>query len=1355
MARKWLLFLVLVLSFIGLVWAQGTPQWFVPVQQIGEPRPQGIQYDPAFDRLVMVDTEGRLLLADAATFTTQHILYEQGAYNAYAFSHDGRWLALAIDVRVELWNTQNGQLKATFSPDGAKLVQGPLLFSPDDTWLLLDTLVPAPQATRRSENDTEIIPWLWDLQAARDEARGRLGGRAEAFAFFNYRNGLVMGGDLFLVAGQPSRLQVIDGRTPSFDVIAEIPSTRAEQDPIFVWQSVNSDLLYIDPQMGGRIVQLNTKTGALADINPGADLNWRNLESMQNLNLGQSARVLCGANTLRETALLRLLYGEEYLGYQNYEPATFMLVDVLEPLSTGISQPVLLIYNFIESQGRGSLELIYPRDTQRFTLSPDGTRLMVRRTSHLQPLEIYNLDTCTLERTLYPVEGDETGLHVLDYRADGNVIVSDFQRFDSQTGAILAHADQYTNPFEDFRFSDDGKQLYTYRGSEMRVWDVASGQLLQKAQLSFNGDILARSDDGARFLTQNYSGDMEYVDVAGNERRKFEILSMVVNEQTRFIPSPDWQRIALVSQPVDSTGSALPLTLSIYDPDVGEILHVTGEDLPSEVYDVQWVDNERIYVAGPAAITQSDRIYGLDYHESGLPMCLVTAFPEEYSAWVSVWEGLTLRLTTNELGTLTQRICAALPTTADNVIPALTPTPRFEYRSINTPVPFLIPGVPTCLTRNFRYQSVDYATLWREITTGLDEQQIAELETMLCEGLINSPFQVAATPTSDPNLNIPPTATAVDGGPQITDYTQSGDTLYYVIDVLTGARFAGTYQPELVRTLKPDITIVNHFYQVQFQQPPMQAILSRDGWHYAAVDAHGFVTVYRLTQNANSLNRDEQLAVATRRAMEPRSLGLAPTATQPFNFIGGVRPTLTPTVMPTIPPTPQSTPDSGVFGQTQDLCPTNTLFTVDAPPPDFGASGQLFTLPPQGELERIWVLNPQTGAYHADDRVPKCALEGNCFYSPDSQWLVRMDESFTVSRADGSQATMLFSPEEQNYFPQSIRWIDNTTLEYSYPGYLTDAIAEQIRTERGEGALIEYSGQIMLYRTFDVTTGTRSEPFVDIPLSISIEGLPTSIVSRQPGDGPFVVVTTPYPPMAAKYYLYDLRTDTYVYLMRSSLDSQAVEWSPNGRYLYYRLEDDSNYASFDTQSGEQHFIGTKPMARWSPDGRYIAQWIDDAADIALRELPFRLQIWDSETGSYRRYCIPQSGLTYNIGHHLIWSPDSRYVAFMIRLPPHGDVFPEPTPEVGVLAPTSAGARFMDVDPEVTEEFRVPTATPTLQPDAMTPLPPRPADSSVTLEDQYQFLKPRVLILDTQTGAVTFIRKDTGDLLLWLDDGGSR
>lgn len=1351
MARKWMLFLAIVLSFIGLVWAQGATRWFVPVQQIGEPRPQGIEYDPAFDQLVMVDLEGRLLLADAATFTTQHILYEEGAYNAYAFSHDGRWLALAIDLRVELWDTETGQLTATFAPDGAKLVQGPLLFSPDDTWLLLDTVVPAPQATRRSENDTEIIPWLWDLQAARDEGRSRLRGRAEAFAFFNYRNGLVMAGDLFLVAGQPSRLQIIDGRSSSFDVIAEIPSTRAEQDPIFVWQSANSDLMYIDPRMGGRIVQLNTKTGALMDINPGADLNWRNLESMQNLNLGESARVLCGASTLRETPLLRLLYGEEYLRYQNYEPANFMLIDVLEPLSTGLSQHALLIYNFIESQGRGSLELIYPRDTQRFKLSPDGTRLMVRRTTDLQPIEIYNLDTCALERTLYPVERDETGTHLLDYRVDGNVIVSDFQRFDSRTGATLAHEDQYTNPFDEFRFSADGKHLYTYRGQEMRVWDTSSGQLLQQTQISLDGEIIARSDDGARYLMQNYSGDIEYVDVPGNERRKFEITWMW-GAQTRLIPSPDWQRIAQITEPefVD----ALP-SLSIYDFDLGQILHVAGADLPPEIYDVQWVDNQRVYVSGPASATQPDRLYGLDYHASGLPVCLVKAFPEDYTAWLSLWEGLTLRLTTNELGTLTQRICAALPETADGLIPALTPTPRFEYRSLNTPVPFLIPGVPACLTRNFRQQSVDYATLWREITTGLDEERIAELETMICEGLISSPFQVAATPTSDPNLNIPPTATAVDGAPQTTDYTQSGNTLYYTIDVLTGARFAGRYQPELVRVPQPDINLVNYFYGVQFQQPPTQSAISQDGAHYAVADAYGFVTIYRLTQNAYDMSRDEQFAVETRRALEPRSIGLAPTATEPFRFIGEVRPTLTPTITPTLPPTPDSTPDTGIFGQIQDLCPVNTLYTVDAPPSDFDASGQLFTLPPEGELEHIWVLDPQTGAYHADARVPKCALEGNCAYSPDAQWLVRTGESFTVSRADGSQETVLFSPEEQAYFPQGIRWIDNTTFEYGYPGYLTEAIAEQIRAEIGEAALNAYSGQITLYRTFDVTTGIRSEPFVKIAPSISIEGLPTSIVSRQPGDGPFVVVTTPYTPSEAKYYLYDLRTDTYIYLMRSWLDSQAVEWSSNGRYLYYRLVDEVNYASFDTQSGEQHFIGTKPMERWSPDGRYIAEWIDDKADIATRELPFRLQIWDSETGSYRRYCIPQSGIDYNSGNSLIWSPDSRYVAFMMQLPPQGDVFPEPTPEVGIIAPTSVASRIEGIDPEVTEEFMMPTPTPTLQAGEMTPLPPKPSDSTVTLEDQYQFLNPRVLILDTQTGAVTFIRKDTGGLLFWMDDGGSR
>jgi len=212
--KRIVIFTVLIIvSVVGLALAQNTPErFFTPIQQIGQLRPQGIQYEPLFDQFVMVDLQGQLLLVNAENYETRHVLYESGAYNAYRFSHDGRYLALAIDQRIELWDTQSGTLNVSYAPEGANLVNGPLYFSPDDQFVLLNTVVPAPQATRRSENDTDNIPWLWDLRAARREANSVLPNASDAYPFFNFRNGLMMGANRFLIAGIPRRLQVIDAR---------------------------------------------------------------------------------------------------------------------------------------------------------------------------------------------------------------------------------------------------------------------------------------------------------------------------------------------------------------------------------------------------------------------------------------------------------------------------------------------------------------------------------------------------------------------------------------------------------------------------------------------------------------------------------------------------------------------------------------------------------------------------------------------------------------------------------------------------------------------------------------------------------------------------------------------------------------------------------------------------------------------------------------------------------------------------------------------------------------------------------------------------------------------------------------
>lgn len=1376
MTHKWLLLLVvMVVSVVSAVWAQGSEQpLFVPLQQIGERRPQGIRYDPVFDRLALVDLQGRLALVDAASFQTQHILYERGAFNAYAFSHDGRYLALALDRRVELWDTQTGQFSATFEPDGAILVQGPLLFSPDDTWLLLDTVVPAPQETRRSENDTEIIPWLWDLTAARNEAPERLRGGAEAFPFFNYRNGLVMWGDLFMIAGQPNRLQVIDARSNDFTVIADIPANRAEQDPVYAWRSVNSDLMYVDPRTSG-IVQVDAQTGTLFEIPLGRDLNYRNLETMQNLRLGSSARVLCELNSLRETPLLSLLYGEDYLSFRSYEPSTFMLIDILTPLSTGVDQPGLLLYNFVESFGRGSLELIYPQDVQQIRLSPDGSRLMVRRVSGVQPIEVYDLNTCGLEQTIYPAEIDESGLSLFNYRADGRVILVDFQRFDARTGEQIAFEDQYTEPFEDYRFSDDSQQLYTFRGSELRIWDVATGQLLGRTAIDLNGDVLRRSPDGTRFLTQSQESNivLEQIDLLSGERRRLEIPVGAEGSPVQLIPSPNWQRVLAVYQPALPSDTNTLFEVAVYDFDLGQILYAAGADLPPDAINFDWVDNERIFVAG-SNYDSLDRSYGLDYHPSGLPACLVAAFPDDYAAWLPVWEGLTLSMSSSSLSSLTQRVCDSLPAAAADFVPALTPTPRFNYRSDATPIPFVIPGVPLCLTRNFARQAVDYAILWRSITVDLDAEQIAQLEEMICEGLISSPFAVAATPTIDPNLNVAATPTPADNVPQTTDFTLTDNVLYYTIDVLTGNRFAGTYFPEQVRTTLPNVNLLYDYYVEQFNEPPTNPVISPDGTRFAVTDRNGFVTIYRLTRSYAELLQDAVDAQATRLAESPRSVGLAPTATQPYDYIGEVRPTLTPTFTPTAPPLAQATPSAASFNQTTDVCPSRTLYTLDAPPPDFAATGRLLAAPPSTGFYSTWVLEPETGSFVANDSLPRCQLDTNCLYNPDQSWIVIQGESVVVSRPDGSQATTLFRPEEQPYFPISLRWVTNILLEYDYLGYLNDALVAQIVAAQGEDALRQYdAGQYVLTRTFDVSTGQRSEAFIRFDLNISVEGLPTTVVSRQPGDGPLLLVSTPYPPFGQKYYIYDLRTNDYEYFARADSGGIEMIWHPAGDYLYYRVPDQFNYFVYDAQTGEHHILGSLPAGTWSRDGRYSISWYSAPRDeyqarIARRELPFKLRIWDSETGSFRRYCIPQSGVTETSGSDFYWSPDGRYIAFTLMLPPEGDVFPIPTPEIGIITPSATVASTLAADV-------LPTPTPTLPGAEVATLAPDRAESTpdpfvavpagaaftfpigtpIPLEAQYQYRNPRTLILDTQTGTITIVSTEVNYLFLWTDDGGAQ
>jgi hypothetical protein len=140
-----------------------------------------------------------------------------------------------------------------------------------------------------------------------------------------------------------------------------------------------------------------------------------------------------------------------------------MLLDILQPMTVTDDQMGLLVYTFYETSGRGIIEFVRPPDVMQMALNPDHTRLMVRRASGLQPIEVYNLDTGVLEKTYFPAERDDSGGHVLSYNASGDQVISDFERFDAQSGcarqrragyerlrALLLHQDNRNG--DDYRF---------------------------------------------------------------------------------------------------------------------------------------------------------------------------------------------------------------------------------------------------------------------------------------------------------------------------------------------------------------------------------------------------------------------------------------------------------------------------------------------------------------------------------------------------------------------------------------------------------------------------------------------------------------------------------------------------------------------------------------------------------------------------------------------------------------------------------------------------------------------------------------------------------------------------------------
>ncbi|MBN2305224.1 MAG: WD40 repeat domain-containing protein [Anaerolineae bacterium] len=1229
-----LLLVTLAILAIGRValGQDGPTASFAVQQQIGQVSPRGVQYDPNFDQIAWVDAQGRLVLVDAATFEVRHVLYERGSYSVYQFSHDGRWLAVGIDRRVELWNTQTGELTVTAEPEEALRIQAPLQFADDDKLLLITAVVPAPAALRRSENDTSNLPYLWDLPAARDEAPTTLPRYFELYTFYDYRNGFVLGANDKVIAALPRRLQVMDIADQNLPVLAEIPSERFERDPISIWYSLRDDYMYALPKDSNNFWQVDTATGNVFEIPLGRDLNYADIRSLGALQLADQARIVGQPGSRQNNSFLNLVLGSDYRRAYNYHPTTVMILDIVEPITVDDRRKGFLLYMIDEQTGRAVIEALRPVDTVQMALSPDSVHLAVRRASGDQPIEIYNLDTGALERAIIPAIPDPEGRDLLAYDASGDVILSGFQRFDATTGAVLHEDLRYHPGFEQYFFSQDSQSLVTLTGSEWWQWDLAHGDVIRRETLRLRGTLLEISPDGHRFMTQldpSEGPGIEVVDIGTGERHTVLFETLPGRPLYQVIPSPDWEHY-LVTYDANSYGPHYPGNeVAVYSLRDGLRWFLAGDDLPHpEAQSYGWLDNTTAYIYGEnlGGPTSPARVYGVDYDGSGLPACLVTAFPGEWTRWRDLWEKLQLTMQADRLNELALRLCGVLPGTTDDIEavfhPTLTPTSPPV-----TATPAVIAGVPICLTSRFPRQAAEYAAIWREMSAGLTPEETAELEVLLCEGLSQS------SGSSDPQAGDAPENTV-----QVT-----------TIDVITGIRAAGGYLPPGVQPASRSIDLVAEEFRRSTNRQPTDPVLSPDGTLLAVRTTQNHVTVYRLVTPYETLAANATATAAPRAEEEIQYISMRPAPTQPLDRAGLPRPTLTPTITPTPPSPADQSANLPRAGEVEMLGETDMRYTAAVPPPGYAASGDLLVRV-YGDDRMLWRLEAATGWLHPDERLPTCYLdtEFGCALSDDQNWLVRGQ---TVSRADGSNPVYLADVHGVPLALEGANWVGPHLLEYQYQDYRLDVSRDPIT----------------LLRYFDPVAETISDP-VRPPEPITINGLRTEILETQPNNGSVAVVRIRFNTGVNdgyKYYVYDRATGQTDYFARLAGDFDnflQVTWNPRGHEFYYRYPDapgDGGWYVYDTGTRQHRFLGEMPGGIWSRDGRYRTEWFTLSGE-AYQEridagLPLpKLRVWDRETGLVRHYCIPGAGDWVYDGAPLLWSPDSRYLAFQIPLPEDGE-----------------------------------------------------------------------------------------------------
>lgn len=1189
--------------------------------EIGRAVPQRLIYDPNFERYAVVDAYGRLLLTDAETYETERVLYIDGQYNDLLFSNDGRWLALAINTRIELWDTNSGE-RVAFLDDlsQALRVTGPLAFADDDNLLLFNGIYPAPQALRRSENDTSTVPWLWNLTSARNEGESTFPRRVEALPFFDYRNGFTLGQDDKIVAALPGRLNVLDAYTT--EVLFEIPTARFEQDPLIVWYSAQDDQIYVRTSDFSKLLQVDTERGLLVEIPMNDRLTLADLENIGALELSATARVIGEPATARRIPLLEIILGENYYRRAVYNDdgefvrwqlisQTVTLIDILDVPFRSESQQSAFLFVFNEESQTGYFTL--SRFTvQQMALSNDGDTVIIRRQDdENEVVETYDLDsgarlTSTIPALRNPNRySPRTRNRVLMYTADESQIITDFERMDAVTGDSVASDLRYSRRFDRYFFTDDSLQIVTLSANEWRLWDIATGEVIERKVLNFRGNVVATSPDGYRYLTRFSERDgvgMEVYDVREDSRQSVQfddIAGHIVND---VYYTPNWETF-LVTYTVNSFGPYAPGNqVAGYGLDDGFRWLIAGDDLPfagNRRYG--WIDNQTAYVYGSGTVGDIPaRIYGVDFELNGVPTCLTEQFENNESLRRLWWSELQF-LDVDEAARLANLVC----NTVDD--PDFTPSrvrglAASELNPTQTPV--YIDGVPTCLTQRFPTQAEQYAQDWRAFTEGLSDSQKQEAIAIFCEAYERD---------------------------TVGSVTVSGE-LTMMIDSKTGVRSIGNFTPPTNQ--RPISPVIREFERTE-ERNPGTVVLSPDERLIAVSNLPGELLIYEVVVGYQNLLAQKTATEAARFDAE-QLVGALPTFTPTFAPIGTARPTLTPTPSLTPLPSPESIIAQPQLNETENLCPAQQLYTMDNLPPAYNATGRL--IGPAGS-EVLWVAKPENGDRYPDPNVPACGFTLDCTLSPDNAWILAYGlQGISVRRPDESEFRLLFDLEDPdfdyepfNYDIPNVRWSGVDILEY-------DVWLRDDRNRRRQ-----YIQQDIL--------GVFPDPDPFIPVA-GISRVRANILSRQPGGslGVVSIQFTTGTRAGYEYFVYDFANGEWTLIARETQGELTFSWHPFGDRLFYhyptRQNRDPVWYQYTVATGEFAQLGNLPPGVWSPDGRYRVASTND------RRYP--VQVWDSATGLIRRYCIPETG-TRRYDGGFWWSPDSEYIALRAPLPKDEEV----------------------------------------------------------------------------------------------------